>query len=87
MSPRRAAPAPAAAPATWAVVLGLLTTGCGTINPLGTGCDTQSLPASDPCHGKGCCDFVMVGPDGGLTDSDAGPDAGVTTRICGACNG
>jgi hypothetical protein len=71
------------------MVLGLLAAvpACG-VSSTGGDCDTESLPATDPCHGKGCCDFVTVGPDGGVIE-DAGADAGpgVTTRICGACNG
>lgn len=76
---------------SWAAVLGLLTAcaGCSSIstNTAGT-CDTDKLPPTDPCFQKSCCDLITIGPDGGVIE-DAGPDAGpgVTTRLCGACNG
>lgn len=54
-------------------------------------CDTDSLPPSDPCAGRGCCETVeeVVLPDGGVIPVPEGADAGVPTRrrFCGACNG
>jgi hypothetical protein len=89
--------ASAGARLSWAAVLGLLTAcaGCGNVgigsiggtSTAGT-CDTDKLPSTDPCFQKSCCDSVTVGPDGGVIE-DAGASAGpgVTTRLCGACNG
>jgi hypothetical protein len=74
---------------SWAAVLGLLTScaGCGFASSSGD-CDTDTLPKTDPCFQKSCCETITIGPDGGVIN-DAGEDAGpgVTTRMCGACNG
>ncbi len=75
------------APASWAAVLGLVTAAAGCASSGGT-CTTDELPKNDPCYGKGCCESVVVGPDGGVVeDAGSDPDAGTTSRLCGACNG
>lgn len=75
------------APLGWAAMIALLTgaSGCGG------SCDTRSLPPSDPCAGRDCCDTITVVPlpDGGVRVVPDGADAGAPTqtRFCGACNG
>lgn len=55
---------------------------------LESGCDTDSLPPSDPCYRKSCCDMVPVAVDAGATDGGDAGEAGPTImRMCGACNG
>lgn len=74
---------------SWAALATMLTTsGCSWTEPA---CDTSSLPPSDPCSMRSCCDTVeeIVLPDGGTVPVPEGADAGVSTqrRFCGACNG
>ena len=82
---------------TWAALLGLVSV-CGSTvactSSAGGACDTFTLPKTDPCYGKSCCDMVKIPVDAGVTAdsaSDAGDagDAGpaYTYRLCGACNG
>lgn len=76
---------------TWAALLTLVTAaaGCGTSS--GGECNTDELPADDPCYMQSCCDSITVVtlPDGAVEVVPPGEDAGpgTETRFCGACNG
>ena len=77
-------------PFGWAAMFALVSAASGCSGTSGS-CDTDRLPPSDPCFGRGCCETITVIPlpDGGVEVVPDGADAGVAaqTRFCGACNG